>query len=484
MNFFMLALASVALLGTSFSSIAYAIDLYVDTRTKQIYAEPGEGRVHLGTFQKVESTPRETKQETQAKGDVETKRNPATVAKRKLKDNHLTVDFGKKGLQVKTEDGDFKFKLSGRIHADASVSHGDEFLDKDGNRVEANDGTEIRRARIAFNGTFFKDWDFKSQIDFADNKVGIKDMWLRYTGLDFLQVRVGQQKQAFSRELQESSNDQIFIERSLMNVLNVPVVDRAIGLNLISHVKHGTGHFTGQIGIFGETVAANKRNNMADEGWAVNSRVTYAPIAEENRILHLGVAGNYREPDDAGDVTGKSLKYEYETTHMSNLKLLSAGIGDVNNIKMLGVEAAGVYGPFSFGGEYTNTWIDRKGALSLNFNGWYSEAAWTLTGESRRYKKGVFYKVVPNRSFSLANGGIGAWELAFRFAEVDLNDNGFRGGKLSNITIGLNWYLNENVRLMAGYDKAFRIKDSPLSKRNGRKLDDLDTFMFRSQLAF
>ncbi|MCC2680950.1 MAG: hypothetical protein K0S36_514 [Nitrosospira multiformis] len=30
-----------------------AIDLYVDTRTKQIYAEPGEGRVRMGTFERV-----------------------------------------------------------------------------------------------------------------------------------------------------------------------------------------------------------------------------------------------------------------------------------------------------------------------------------------------------------------------------------------------------------------------------------------------
>jgi hypothetical protein len=32
---------------------AYTIDLYVDTKTKQIYSEPGEGRVRMGSFEKV-----------------------------------------------------------------------------------------------------------------------------------------------------------------------------------------------------------------------------------------------------------------------------------------------------------------------------------------------------------------------------------------------------------------------------------------------
>ena len=35
------------------SSKAFVIDLYVDTKTKQIYSEPGEGRVRMGSFEKV-----------------------------------------------------------------------------------------------------------------------------------------------------------------------------------------------------------------------------------------------------------------------------------------------------------------------------------------------------------------------------------------------------------------------------------------------
>jgi len=37
--------------------------------------------------------------------------------------------------------------------------------------------------------------------------------------------------------------------------------------------------------------------------------------------------------------------------------------------------------------------------------------------------------------------GLGAWEVAYRYSWVDLNDNGIDGGQTSQHTFGLNWYL-------------------------------------------
>jgi len=46
---------------------AFALDLYVDTKTKQIFAEPGPGRVHMGTYEK----------SGQASAETETPKIPA-----------------------------------------------------------------------------------------------------------------------------------------------------------------------------------------------------------------------------------------------------------------------------------------------------------------------------------------------------------------------------------------------------------------------
>ena len=435
-----LMLAAVAFLGANLSSSTFAIDLHIDPQIKN----------------------------TKIIAANET--SPVT--------DNTAIKLGKNGLQIETADGDFKFKLGGRVHADASTSSDDNFLDSDGNQVNANNGTELRRGRIEYIGTFFRDWIIKNQLEFAGDEISLRDLWLRYAGLDFVDITVGEQKQAFSRELQESSNDMLFIERSVMNVINGALVDRAMGVNISSQGDI----WAGQVGIYGDSIATNKRKIAADEGWSVSSRFSFTPIAEKNKLIHLGIAGNYREPNGLANST---LQLASRSTNMSNLSLIQSTTTDINNIKMLGLEASAILGPFSLGGEYTNTWINRKnGESNLYFNGWYGEAAWTLTGEQRNYKNGRFFRVKPTNNFNLNKKRIGAWELAARYSEVDLNDGNFNGGKLSNLTIALNWYLNENTRLMAGYDKALDITDSPLTNSDGSKPDNLDTFMFRAQLVF
>lgn len=490
MNFSKLTLAVATVLGAGATTSAYAIDLYVDVKTKQIYAEPGPNRQLMGSFVKadeVAAIPAESAELAAVKEDLDLKTNEIKSLQEHMAEaEKVKMKMDKKGLQAESADGDFKFRLGGRIHADASYSNDDDFIHAPGTKLagthaEANDGTEIRRARMEFLGTFYKDWEFKSQVDFADNSVSVKDMFVQYQGIDDLNITFGQQKQAFSRELQESSNDMMFMERSVMNILNEPTVDRAIGLNLASWQKN----WTGQVGIYGDTVTPNKETDKADEGWAVNSRWTWAPLNEKTHLVHLGIAGNYRVPDHKGNVNDRGFKYSYETSHMSNLHLIDKSVTNIDNIKMVGLEANYLNGPFTVGGEYTHQWVDQKdGGDNLSVNGWYGEASWTLTGESRKYKYGKFYHVDPAKPFSLKNGGWGAWELAARYGEADLNDGDFRGGEISNMTIALNWYFNNNLRLMANYNHVLNLKDSPLMTQDGGNADGADTFMLRGQLYF
>ncbi len=44
-----------------------------------------------------------------------------------------------------------------------------------------------------------------------------------------------------------------------------------------------------------------------------------------------------------------------------------------------------------------------------------------------------------------------AIELAARYSELDLSDGSFARGEGAALTLGANWYLSENVRLMANY---------------------------------
>lgn len=492
-----LSLAMASVIGAGYAADALALDLYVDTKTQQIFAEPGKGRVLLGEFQKVgeaAAKPAETNELkaeiAQIKEDLALKDNALKALDEHAKANEeeVKVKLDNKGLQFESADKDFKFKLGGRIHADAAYHSGDDLV-KAGTKThnEANDGTEIRRARMEMAGTFYKDWEFRTVADFADNAVAMKDVYLRYSGWDLAHITAGQQKQNFSRELMESSNDLMFMERSLMDVLNNPVVDRAIGLNLNSKGKQ----WTAALGIFGDSITPPTKtaagSDKYDEGWGISSRLTYAPIQEKTKLIHLGIAGNYRTADDNAEVAkSKALDYAYKSSHGSMLSLLEYKPTNVDSIKMVGLEASGLYGPFSAGGEYTRAWVDRDGGNNFTSDGWYAEAAWSITGESRKYKDGVFKYLEPAKKFSPKNGGWGAWELAARYSQVNLGKGTTPADDIaaSNMTMALNWYINSNFRFMADYSRTFDFKNANVTYPNGAQPENMDVYMFRGQVAF
>ena len=51
--------------------------------------------------------------------------------------------------------------------------------------------------------------------------------------------------------------------------------------------------------------------------------------------------------------------------------------------------------------------------------------------------------------------GKGAWEVAFRVSRLDLDSQGIEGGKLTDLTVGLNWYMNPWTRITTDWVHPF-----------------------------
>ncbi|MDI1308307.1 MAG: porin [Methylotenera sp.] len=399
------------------------------------------------------------------------------AAEKKARSNP-TLEVGKKGLVVKGADGDFSIKLGGRMHADYSSHSGDESL-KGGK--EAVDGTEIRRGRIALSGTVYNDFDYMIETDFGGDKVSIKDLFMVYHGFNApMELTVGHQKHAMSMEVQESSNDIMFTERSLVTALTLPYFDRAIGVNMKGYGKD----WHVNAGLYGDSMANGASNK--DEGHGFGVRGTYALINEADKVLHVGANYGYRKVSEDNLANGKTTEFSYKTTNLSSLKLVDAKFTNMDDVKTGIVELAAMYGPLSFQSEYAKSTVSRTTGSDVDFDAFYAQVGYTLTGESRTYKgsDGEFKRLVPKSKFSLKNGTWGAWEVAARYDQADLEDDNVTGGEQKRMSVSLNWYLNEDVRLLAGYTKAFELDGGALTKADGKYADDIDVYTVRAQWAF
>ncbi len=363
-----------------------------------------------------------SQQQTQLDRNLET-----TDKKSAFRPTNTTVNLNKKGLQIKSNNGDFSFKAGGRIHTDFS------YYDDD--VTQMGNGAILRRARIKLSGHLFRYWRYKAEIDFAEEgNVKPKSVWLGYNGWELASFKFGNFQEPFSLEEMTSSNAITFMERALPNAF---APSYHLGLATTSYGDY----WSLSAGLFGE--ANGTRNDDIDKGWGLAGRATLAPFHKAGQVFHLGFSSEYRKLDS-------SAKVKFRTrpeSSVTNRRLVNTGtIEDSDYTLKLNAEIAAVYGSFSLQGEYFHTRVGRNGLSDLRFDGSYVFASYFITGESRPYsaRKGEFLPINPLHQY-------GAWELGVRYSTINLNDRDIHGGKQENYTIGINWYANYNLRFMLNY---------------------------------
>ncbi|MDH3649156.1 MAG: porin [Saprospiraceae bacterium] len=350
------------------------------------------------------------------------------------------------GFKVESDDGNFKLKFGGRIMYDFAVFGQDNDLEQAFG--EYKNGVEFRRLRFFNSGTVYSNLNYKLQIDFAGGKVSLKDAFIEISDIKGLgNIRIGNFKEPFRLEVLTSSKYITFMERSTMIALNQ---ERNTGI--ILHNQTANGRLNWQAGLFrnGDDTGDDKN---ADSGIVFGGRIAgVLPLQSESNseFVHLGASFSLRNPN-------KNV-FEIESTPETHLgpKYLNTGeITNVDNSNLIGLELALVTGAFSFQSEYARAQVNlsETDVDKYSFPSYYAQVSYFLTGESRNYKFKAAYegfdRVKPSQNFG--SGGPGAWELALRYSSSDWNDQGLNAGKLSNITVGLNWYLNPVSRLMANY---------------------------------
>jgi phosphate-selective porin OprO/OprP len=352
-----------------------------------------------------------------------------------LADN-FKIEF-KPSPKISSADGRFSFQPFGRVHMDYTFFNDD---------VRDNaDNANFRRASLGFNGKVDNDWKYTFEVDFAGDATNLKAAYLGYTGIDGYELRAGHFKPALGFGENTSSNYIQFIERSAPT--NTFITGRKLGLGLFT----GGDNWSFAGGVFNDDAGVDSSD---DEAVSFDLGASFAPINEAGKVLHLGVAGSLRYPDAAAD----SVRFRARPETGKGTRFVDTGtIANVDSVTVYGLELAGVMDSATFQGEYFKTDVDlNSGSNDPSFSGWYAQATYLVTGEQRKYdaKSGQFKRIKPKTPFKFGvDGATGAVEIALRYSNTDLNDAGagVLGGEMDNFTVGVNWYINNNVRLMTNY---------------------------------
>jgi phosphate-selective porin OprO/OprP len=399
----------------------------------------------------------------------------------------------KGGLEVGTTDKAFSFKLGGRVQADYSRFDG--FYTKNGNTADAG---YFRRAFVELGGVMYTDWAYQINYDLSQNAGGdnrdedgyFDEASLAYNGFAPISIKAGRFDPEFGLEKATSSKWVTAQERTAAYDL----VDWANGHNggMGIQVSGAAGPtLYGSAGLYAKD--ATNSTEDGDSATQFNLRGVFAPMYEAGNVLHFGLNYAQRDLSDIEfdsrirsrlGMRGVSTDGGQDAGDNGN-RLTLAGAEDTpagafGDDAAWGVEAAWAKGAFSLQGEYVSRSLeaDDDAYEDVDADGYYVQAAYTLTGEPRGYKLGKFDAIKP------ANKQLGAWEVFYRYDNISAeDDNGSFAskddveGKVHNV--GLNWYANESVKISGVY-----VKSKVDNAENANGDDSGDGFVMRAQYVF
>jgi phosphate-selective porin OprO/OprP len=343
--------------------------------------------------------------------------------------------------------GNFTFKPRGVVEFDAVA-----FLEHKGG-YDYNNGTGFRRARIGLEGTAFKWWNYRIELDFAGNAVSLLDAYLQYTKIPKTVITLGHHKAPFGLEANNSDNYNTFLERGMFtNAFGTAGAERRIGISA-AYAPQETLNIA--VGLFGDGEGISRSSgapvtDTPDESWGVNGRATWEPVFDTGKIVHVGLSGFYRTALKSGDVEDAVRLSDRPNVRVDNGNIADSGvITGVESLRYLGAEAAGVFGPLTVAGEAGRIWLERPSLPNEHFTGYYAYASYFLTGETRPFRGGNFVRIRPFKE--LGKDGLGAFEVALRYDHLDLENTPVLarvGNDATSVTVGLNWYFNPYAKLM------------------------------------
>jgi phosphate-selective porin OprO/OprP len=379
---------------------------------------------------------------------------------------------------------------------------------------DLGDGANFRRVRFGVEGKAWGDWSYNLLFDFGGSSVEdagkITNAYIEYAGFNPLKLRIGAFAPVTGLEDAASNTASLFLERPAVAEL-VRGLAGGDGRTGVAAFANGE-RWSVFTAVTGNTIGVQS----FDEQLGFVGRVTFIPLKGADWLVHVGANTNIvinpaatgPNVGPAGAATPIRLR-ERPELRVDGARLVDSGAIDADDLKSYGLELGLQKAQFSLAGEYFWIDVDRRSSVLADpkFSGWYVQGAWTITGQPRRYRaaSGGFDAPQVDQPFSLKRHRPGVWELAARYSELDLDyragaagttpvASAVRGGDQKILTLGLNWYANNNVRFLADYQHVDVSRLSPggtafgagpLTPPAGAQVgQSYDVWSLRTQYAF
>jgi phosphate-selective porin OprO/OprP len=334
---------------------------------------------------------------------------------------------------------------------------------------DLSSGFNFRRALLGIEGKIEEDFGYKLVAEFGgsgtETQGRINDAYFNYTGLAPFTFQVGAFSPPANLEDGTGNDASLFMERASPAELSRSLAGAdgryAVGFRANEEAWFAALHWTGGVVTESETF---------DEQQAIVARLAARPFYDKDYSVHVGANVSYvYEPADQGEgVTPRTpLRFrDRPELRVDSTRLIDTGSIDAESGYAAGVEFAAAWKNIGIQAEYFEYGIERVASAGLadpDFDGFYAQAHWVITGETRKYKPDAAGFASPKPAKSVTeSGGTGAFEAAVRYSNVDLDfheglagavspADGVRGGEQSNWTLAVNWYPTSTLKFGINY---------------------------------